>query len=113
MSIPPSPSGIASPDCLVVLALRRRVPQIRRIVAHAAAVGAKLLYVTDEAPGPGQPGVTWHVRCDTQAPGPLDNHVAVLGLCHLIAARVLELAGSAGRRRLTAIEAAHGALEEL
>ena len=53
---------------------------------------------------PGQPGVTWHVRCDTQAPGPLDNHVAVLGLCHLIAARVLELAGSAGRRRLTAIE---------
>jgi len=76
-------------------------------------VGAKTLYITDQTFPAGPIPVTWLVRCDTQAPGPLDNHVAVLGLCHLLAARVLELAGPAGRRRLTAIEAAHDALEEL
>src|SRR3954454_10982180 len=105
-------AGISHFDCLIIFALRRRVPQLARIVAHAAKVGAKTLYITDQAPEDPLP-VTWLVRCDTQAPGPLDNHVAVLGLCHLLAARVLELAGPAGRRCLTAIEAAHDALEEL
>lgn len=105
-------AGISNLDCLAIFALRRRVPQIARIVAHAAKVGAKTLYITDQAPENPLP-VTWLVRCDTQAPGPLDNHVAVLGLCHLLSARVLELAGLAGRRRLAAIEAAHDVLEEL
>jgi DNA-binding MurR/RpiR family transcriptional regulator len=105
-------AGISDLDCLLVFALRRRVPQIARIVEHAAKVGAKTLYITDQAlVDPIR--VSWLIRCETQAPGPLDNHVAVLGFCHLLAARVLELAGPAGRRRLAAIEAAHSALEEL
>jgi DNA-binding MurR/RpiR family transcriptional regulator len=106
-------AGISHFDCLLIFALRRRVPQLAHIVAHGAKVGAKTLYITDQT-FPADPiPVTWLIRCDTQAPGPLDNHVAVLALCHLLAARVLELAGPAGRRRLTAIEAAHDALEEL
>ena len=96
-----------------LFALGPRIPQLARIVEHVVKVGAKTLYITDQT-FPADPiPVTWLVRCDTQAPGPLDNHVAVLALCHLLAARVLELAGPAGRRRLTAIEAAHDALEEL
>jgi DNA-binding MurR/RpiR family transcriptional regulator len=106
-------AGISHFDCVIIFALRRRVPQLARIVEHAAKVGAKTLYITDHTYGTDPLPVTWLVRCETQAPGPLDNHVAVLGLCHLLAARVLELAGPAGRRRLTAIEAAHDALDEL
>jgi DNA-binding MurR/RpiR family transcriptional regulator len=106
-------AGISHLDCVIIFGLRRRVPQLARVVAHAAKVGAKTLYITDQASAPDPGPVSWLCRCDTQAPGPLDNHVGVLALCHLIAARVLELAGPAGRRRLTAIEAAHEALEEL
>jgi DNA-binding MurR/RpiR family transcriptional regulator len=106
-------AGISHFDCLIIFALRRRVPQLARIVEHTAKVGARTLYITDHTFGADSLPVTWLVRCDTQAPGPLDNHVAVLAFCHLLAARVLELAGPAGRRRLTAIEAAHDALEEL
>jgi DNA-binding MurR/RpiR family transcriptional regulator len=106
-------AGLSNLDCITVFALEPRISQLARIVEHAAKVGAKTLYITDQT-FPADPiPVTWLVRCDTQAPGPLDNHVAVLALCHLLAARVLELAGPAGRRRLTAIEAAHDALEEL
>jgi DNA-binding MurR/RpiR family transcriptional regulator len=106
-------AGISGLDCLVVFALRRRVPQIRRIVEHAAAAGARVVYITDQTSAASAAPVTWHIHCDTHAPGPLDNHVAVLALCHVLAARVFELAGAGGRRRLTAIEAAHDALEEL
>ena len=106
-------AGISHFDCLIIFALRRRVPQLARIAEHAAKVGAKTLYITDQTFPTDPIPVTWLIRCDTQAPSPLDNHVAVLALCHLLAARVLELAGPAGRRRLTAIEAAHDTLEEL
>src|SRR5215207_9148894 len=106
-------AGISNLDCITLFALGPRNSQLARIVEHAAKVGAKTLYITDQT-FPADPiPVTWLIRCDTQAPGPLDNHVAVLALCHLLAARVLELTGPVGRRRLTAIEAAHEALKEL
>jgi DNA-binding MurR/RpiR family transcriptional regulator len=106
-------AGISNLDCITLFALGPRISQLVHIVEHAAKVGAKTLYITDQTFLPDPIPVTWLVRCDTQASGPLDNHVAVLALCHLLAARVLELAGPAERRRLIAIEAAHELLEEL
>ena len=46
------------------------------------------------------------------APGPLDNHVAVIALCHLLANSVIELSDHAGRERLAGIEARHDAMGE-
>ena len=103
---------IGDRDCVVIFALRRRVAQIARIVAYAAKTGAKILYVTDHHFAD-HIRVDWLIRCDTHAPGPLDNHVAVMALCDLIITRVFEYSGMAGRRRLTAIEAAHNALGDL
>jgi DNA-binding MurR/RpiR family transcriptional regulator len=99
-------------DCVVVFALRRRVPQIGRIVSYAANVGAKVLYVTDHR-FTGSVPAKWLIRCDSTAPGPLDNHVAVMAFCGVLLTRIFELAGTAGRRRLSAIEVAHEAVEEL
>jgi DNA-binding MurR/RpiR family transcriptional regulator len=53
------------------------------------------------------------VRCHSSAPGPLDNHVALMLLCDLLATRVMAQAGAAGRQRLSRVEAAHDALAEL
>ena len=52
-------------------------------------------------------GATWSLQCDCRGPGLLDNHTAVMGICDLIATMVVEAAGSAGRKRLAAIEMGH------
>ncbi len=98
-------------DLLVVFALRRSTPASVRLIRQAARAGAGVLCVVDattDDPGP----ATWVISCQTRAAGPLDNHVAVIGLAHFIATRVLELSGREGRRRMAAIEAAHDAFDE-
>ena len=73
---------------------------------------ARLLYITDEG-APFLTSATWHLRCQTLAPGPLFNHVAVMALCHLLITRCLEHADVAGRNRLRNIESLNDSLEEL
>ncbi|XAH22963.1 MurR/RpiR family transcriptional regulator [Xylophilus sp. GW821-FHT01B05] len=102
-------------DLLVVFALRRSVPAAAQFAAQAARAGTKVLYVTDHFSKAAAPTVAphWLLRCHTQAPGPLDNHTAVMLLCHLLASRVMHHAGAKGRRRMASIEAQHDALQEL
>ncbi|MFG1331294.1 MurR/RpiR family transcriptional regulator [Xanthobacter autotrophicus] len=98
-------------DVLIVFALRRSTPASSRLIARAVEAGAEVLCVVDSAtenPGP----ATWLITCQARAAGPLDNHVAVIGLSHFLANRVLELSGREGRRRMAAIEAAHDAFDE-
>lgn len=99
-------------DCVVVFALRRPVRVLPRAVEEIAATGARLAVIGDGALPEGHPA-TWRFRVQTTAPGPLFNHVAVLALAHLLATRTIELAGANGRRRLSAIEAAHDSLDEI
>ncbi|MBF5005199.1 MurR/RpiR family transcriptional regulator [Diaphorobacter caeni] len=98
---------------LVVFALRRSLPITARFAASAARAGAQVVYVTDQLSGTANVPARWVLRCHSAAPGPLDNHVAVIMLCDLIATRVMRRAGAAGRRRLTTVEAEHDVLSEL
>ncbi|PLX38227.1 MAG: MurR/RpiR family transcriptional regulator [Hyphomicrobiales bacterium] len=99
-------------DCVVLFGLRRGHTRLEQILYQTIASGAAVLYITDAGVERMQ-GPKWHFQCQTQAPGSLFNHVSVLALCHLIATRVIELAGPAGRKRLAAIELAHDSLDEL
>jgi DNA-binding MurR/RpiR family transcriptional regulator len=105
-------ASIEKEDCLVAFGLRRRVPQLQHLVAQAGKVGAKVVYVGDHLVGE-LAHVDWLLRCDTRAPGALDNHVAVIALCDLLVTRVFRALGRQGRTRLLAVEAAHEAAEEL
>lgn len=105
-------AGMTANDCVIVFGLRRGVRAIGDVVRQIVGTGARTLYITDETV-PRQKEPTWHIHCQTPAPGPLFNHIAVLGLCHLLATRVIERAGAAGRKRLAAIETLHDALDEL
>jgi len=107
-------ASMRAEDVVVVFGLRRRPAALVEMVAQIVRSGAKVLYVTDDdlvMSGKGRP--TWHIRCDCSSLGPLYNHVTVIGLCHLLATKTIELSGEAGRRRLTAIEISHEALGEL
>ncbi|MCK4205055.1 MurR/RpiR family transcriptional regulator [Brucella pituitosa] len=105
-------AAIAPNDLVIVFALRRRVAKMDDILSAIEKRGAKLLYITDEG-APLRSSAQWHFYCQTLAPGPLFNHVAVMGLCHLLATRAIEKAGVAGRKRLRDIEAFGDVLEEL
>lgn len=105
-------ASVGASDVFVVFGLRRRPSRLREIIAQAVATGAKVLYVTDGQVAP-HPEVTWHIYCACSAPGPLDNHASVIAICHLIANRVIELSGNAGRERLSAIEDSHVAFDEI
>jgi len=105
-------AGFAATDCVIIFGLRRSVPQLAEILTSATSAGAKVAYVTDQPNAPATPA-RWLIRCDTQAPGPLYNHASVMAVCDLLATKVLAAAGSAGRKRMAAIEAAHDIHSEL
>jgi len=104
--------SITEQDTVIVFGLRRRVASTNAMLEQIIKSGAKLLYITDEGVTP-LASATWHFRCQTLAPGPLFNHMAVMGICHLIATRAIELAGAGGRARLRAIENLNDTLDEL
>jgi DNA-binding MurR/RpiR family transcriptional regulator len=99
-------------DVAIVFGLRRRVAGTDMLLDAICRSGARVLYITDEGV-PFHTGAEWHFRCQTLAPGPLFNHVAVAAVCHLLATRAIEIAGPAGRTRLRGIEALNDRLGEL
>ncbi len=105
-------ASIVPSDVVVVFAVRRRPAGLGALVEQVVASGARVLYLSDEQV-PRQEGLTWHLYCACDSDSPLDDHVAVTGICHLLASRVMELAGPRERERLAAIEASHDALHEL
>lgn len=105
-------AGLGREDCVVVFALRRRPKEAAPALEALVRSGAAIVYVTDEGVAH-DPRMALHVRCRTAAPGPLFSHVAVMGVCHLLATRIIERAGASGRRRLAAIESLHEDLDEI
>ncbi|MBK1684997.1 MurR/RpiR family transcriptional regulator [Rhodoferax fermentans] len=105
-------ASITAADVVVVFAVRRRPAGLGEVIEQIIRSGAKVLYISDEQVAR-QAGLTWHVYCSCDSDRPLDDHVAVIGICHLLASRVIELAGPRERARLTAIEASYDALHEL
>lgn len=99
-------------DCLVAFGLRRRVPQLQKLVDQAGKRGAKVIYIADHLIGEVE-YATWLLRCDARAPGPFDNHVAVIAICDLLITRIFQTLGKTGRERLLAVEAAHESADEL
>lgn len=105
-------ASVGPQDIVIAFGLRRRVAQNGALLAAILQSGAGLAYVTDEGV-PRLDGAAWHFRCHTQSGGPLFSHVAVMGLCNVIANRTIDAAGAVGRARLKRIERANDSLGEL
>jgi len=103
---------IGPDDCVVFFGLPRRIKMSDEVLSHISGSGAKVAYISDEMV-PRDEKVTWHFRCSTIATGPLFSHVSVMALVHVIATRVIELAGPEARKRLSTIEVLHESLHEL
>lgn len=105
-------AGIQERDLVIAFGLRRRPAQLHALVNKVQALGAHVLYVTDDAISKAPP-VRWHVRCACTGNGPLDDHTAVMAFCHLLSSRIFELAGPKERDRLQSIDSLQTELREL
>ena len=99
-------------DCVILFGMRRQTRQMSALLASASKAGASVLLVSDQA-SPHYAAATWSIQCDCHGPGLLDNHVAVMAVCDLLATMVLEATGAPGRKRLAAIEQQHEEHREL
>lgn len=104
--------GLEPEDIFIVFGLRRRTQLLAELIAAVSRFGVKTLLITDSA-NRSDLGATWVLKCDTKSPIPLDNHTAVMALCHVLSAQLIEKIGTAGRQRLVKIEELHAALKEL
>jgi len=104
-------AGLGERDCVIVFGTRRQTAQMDRVLEAAQRASARIVYISDQA-SPDFAGATWSLQCQCRGPGPLDNHVAVMALCDLLATMVIEAAGSAGRKRLAAVEQEHEELAD-
>lgn len=97
-------------DCVIMIALRRPVRDLPAVMEAIGQRGVRLARIGDIDT---DAGCEWDFACATGAPGPLFNHVAAMALCHMLASRVIELAGQTGRARLMRIDTLHDSLGEL
>lgn len=104
--------SITEDDVVIFFGLRRRVSGTQAILELIEKSRSKLLYITDEG-APHLHNATWHLHCQTLAPGPLFSHVSVMALCHLLITRCFERAETTGRKRLREIENLNELLHEL
>lgn len=105
-------ASLAAQDVVFLVALRRK-PKLVSAVAGAVRKASASLAILQDRPSPELAEADWHIDCATSTTAPLMNHVASMAVCNLIAARVIELSGAAGRGRMAAIEEYHRRFDEL
>lgn len=104
-------AGLSERDCVIVFGTRRQTRQMERVLAAASRASARIVFISDLA-SPDYTGATWSLQCHCRGPGALDNHVAVMAICDLLATMVIEAAGSSGRKRMGQVEQDHDALDD-
>ena len=104
--------GLQPNDIFIVFGLRRRTPGLGALVTAVSRAGVKTVLITDSS-NHSDLGATWVLKCDTGSATPLDNHAAVMALCHVLASQLIDKTGQAGRQRLVKIEELHAQLNEL
>ncbi len=99
-------------DMLVVIAFRRRVPVMERVMDLATGRGTRVLAITDTgARLRARP--TWTLRCEVRGEDLFDRYTAAISVLHLLSVELARRTGAAGRRRLARIEDLHETLDEL
>ena len=56
---------------------------------------------------------TWVLRCQTKAPGPIDDHAMAIAFSHMLTEQVIVRLKEKARSRLGEIDDLHDAMEEL
>ncbi|MCK2184219.1 MurR/RpiR family transcriptional regulator [Halomonas getboli] len=99
-------SEFASDDLLIAIGMRRRVPELDRVMQAARERDMPVLYLTDSL-AEDTPLATWTLPCDISSDFLFHSYVGPVGVLHYLSVQAMRLAGKAGRQRLEDIEVAH------
>ena len=99
-------------DVLVVVAFRRRVPTVERIIDIAMRRGTRVLVITETAARL-RARATWTLRCELRGEELFDRYTAAISLLHLLCVELVGRTGTDGRRSLERIETLHEQLHDL
>jgi DNA-binding MurR/RpiR family transcriptional regulator len=106
-------AGLDGSDAVVVVAMRRRVGQIGRIMQAMHGRGVPVVLITDPT-ARGLPALAGEaIICDTETSHLFDSYAPAMTVIRLIAVESARLQGAAGRKQLKAVEQLHEALEDL
>lgn len=105
-------AGLGEDDLLIVIAFRRRVPTVARVIDVAAQRGVRVLVIT-ETGARLRVRATWTLRCELRGEDVFDRYTSAISLLHLLGVELVERIGPGGRRRIERIEDLHEKLHEL
>ena len=97
-------AGMSRDDLLIVVGLRRRTPQIRKVMELAHGRGVSIAYVTDRRAVTTPKFATWTFACQVRGISLFDSYVGVISVLNYLCTEVAAEAGRLGRRRLKQIE---------
>lgn len=103
---------IGRDNVVVIFAIRRRVPAIRRLIQTTTEIGARVGLITD----PGLVNVTgaqWVIRCQTKTREPIDDHASAIAVAHVLTEQVIVQLQGESSRRLGDIDDLHDSPDEL
>lgn len=105
-------SDVRANDVAVVFVLRRQHAMHKVILDYLQRMQIRTVRIVNVPMDLGSPA-DWTFRCETRSLSPIDNHVSVLAICHLLATRTIELSDRRGRKRMSEIENAHDFFQEI
>lgn len=106
-------AGLDGTDAVVIVAMRRRVGQVGRIMQAMRGRGVPVVLITDPT-ARGLPALAGDaIVCETETSYLFDSYAPAMTVIRLIAVEVARLKGAAGRKQLKAVEQLHEALEDL
>jgi DNA-binding MurR/RpiR family transcriptional regulator len=106
-------SEVREGDFLLVVGLRRRVPQLGKAMEIARSAGAKILYVTDPSAGRTLGLADWSFVCEVESSSIFDSYVAAQSLLNFMASTALNHDLAKSYERLRRVEDLHEELGEL
>lgn len=105
--------GMGSDDLAIVIGLRRRTSQLRRVMQIMHDQGVPIAYITDRVAVATPKLATWVFPCQTRGMSLFDSYVGVISLLNYLCTEAVARAGETGRVRLGRIEDLMGLMQEI
>ena len=105
--------GLGADDVVVVVAFRRRPPEIAALLDLVRSQGARVVLMADPSGRRlASPGDVW-IECGAATQAAFDSYAAAMSVVAALSSRVLDALGPAAGQRVAAIAAAYRALGEI
>lgn len=106
-------AAIGGNDLVIIIALRRRPANFRRLVQAISDRGAKVVLLADGSIRESPAYCTWTLSCLVETPQPTDSYLGAMSVLRLLSLEVMTVLGKQALTYLKTVEDLHDRLSEL